>query len=147
MFLYPRLFKIVVKFFPSGNFLIDSFKYEYALRFFENNFPMPGVIQFMYKLYNCFTPIIFGFVHSSTTNLPPGFKTLFISLKPFSRFSKLRTPKATVTASNELSAKFIVSQSPFISSILLDKPKLRNFLSADLQHAFADINSNYFISV
>ena len=45
-----------------------------------------------------------GVENSITTNVPPGFNTRYISEYPFSKCSKLRTPKDTVIASNVLSA-------------------------------------------
>ena len=66
-----------------------------------------------------FTPGKVGLLNSRTTNRPPGFNTLLISISPFSRFSKFLIPKATITPSNELSAKFIVSPSPASNSIFV----------------------------
>ena len=53
-----------------------------------------------------------GIEVSKTTNLPLGFSTLNISESPFSKSSKLRTPKPTVTASKVASAKGNCSLSP-----------------------------------
>src|SRR5687767_7153743 len=82
---------------------------------------------FMYKLYKDLNPVLRGFENSRITNLPPGFSTLNISLSPFSRFSKFRTPKATVMASNVVSGKFIASLSPFNNSICLLSNSLSTF--------------------
>ena len=57
---------------------------------------------------------------SRITKRPFGFNTRRISDNPVSKFSKLRTPKATVIASKVLSSKGIFSESARIISILLE---------------------------
>ena len=52
-------------------------------------------------------------------SIPPFFRTLKISIKHLSKFSKFLTPKLTVTASKELFSKGIFSQSPSLNSIIL----------------------------
>lgn len=59
-----------------------------------------------------------GVENSKTTMCPPGRTTRIISLSPCARSPKLRTPKATVTASTLLSGRLILSAMPQWSSTL-----------------------------
>ena len=53
-----------------------------------------------------------GTLNSRITSRPPGFSTRSISSSPRGRFSKFRTPKATVTTSKVLSSNRRFSASP-----------------------------------
>ena len=60
-----------------------------------------------------------GMESSRITSLPWCLRTRCISVRPFGRFSKLRTPKATPIRLNVPSAYGIASQSPVWSSAVM----------------------------
>ena len=95
-----------------------------------NKVPTKGKMFLLYKWYPCLKGNFFGTEVSKIINRPPFFNTRSISERPFSKFSKFRTPKDTVITSKLLSSKGIASPSPLIKSTFACKTVLFTFLRA-----------------
>ena len=76
---------------------------------------------------SCFIGKLTGVVSSTMQRCPPFFSTRHISRRPWSRFWKLRMPKAAVTASKVLSSNERLRQSSLAKEMVFSSPSRFTF--------------------